>query len=249
MEATRYRYGDHDSQVCDLHRPGPDAARVVVLIHGGFWRQRYGLEIMGALIPSLLAEGWAVWNIEYRRVGGCGGWPFTFDDVAQAMDLLAAVDPPVNLDNVAVVGHSAGGHLALWAASRGRLQSGSPGAAPAVTPTLAVSVAGMGDLRAAVDLGAGAALALMGTDPDADPAAWTAASPAERLPLGVRQVLVHGSADDIVPVDRSRGYAAAAEAAGDDVVLDVIEGDDHFAVLDPTSATWGAVLGHLRGAP
>lgn len=247
MGATRYRYGDHASQICDLHRPGAGAPRVVVLIHGGFWRQRYGLEIMGALIPSLLAEGWAVLNVEYRRVGGCGGWPFTFDDLAQAIDLLASVDPPVSLSGVAVVGHSAGGHLALWAASRGRLRAGSPGAAPVVTPALAVSVAGMGDLRAAVELGAGAALALMGTDPEDDPAAWTAASPVERLPLGVRQVLVHGSADDIVPADHSVRYAAAAGPAGDDVVLDIIEGDDHFAVLDPTSASWQAVLGHLRG--
>lgn len=247
METVRFRYGDHASQVVDLHR-SREAVRspVCVLIHGGFWRQRYGLDLMGAIIPSLVDEGWAVWNIEYRRVGGCGGWPTTFDDVAAAVDLLSSCGESLDLARVAVVGHSAGGHLALWAASRATVSPNLPGADPRVLPSLVISVAGMGDLTAALPLGGEAVLNLMGAGSDEAPIPWAVASPAERLPLGVRQVLIHGSEDFVVPVEQSVRYAARAADAGDDVMVELIEGEDHFAVLDPASQTWAAVLSHLR---
>ena len=99
----------------------------MVLIHGGSWQARQGRIVMRGLAGDLLRRGWATWNIEYRRVGNGGGWPHTFADVAAAIDHLAAIDAPIDLANVSVLGHSAGGHLALWAASRGKLPSGAPG--------------------------------------------------------------------------------------------------------------------------
>jgi acetyl esterase/lipase len=124
-----HSYGGDRSQVADLHLPrGPGPHPVVVLVHGGSWGRRYGRIVMRGLAGDLLRGGWAVWNIEYRRIGNGGGWPETFEDVAAAIDLLAAINAPIDLDRVSLVGHSAGGHLALWAASRPSLPSGAPGA-------------------------------------------------------------------------------------------------------------------------
>ncbi len=124
----RHRYGPHRSQRADLYlprraRPHP----VMVLIHGGSWQVRYGKIVMRGLAGDLMRRGWAVWNIEYRRVGDGGGWPATFEDVAAAIDHLATLDAPVDLERVSILGHSAGGHLALWAAGRAKLPPGSAG--------------------------------------------------------------------------------------------------------------------------
>ncbi|HEX5782130.1 MAG TPA: alpha/beta hydrolase, partial [Solirubrobacteraceae bacterium] len=106
-----FTYGSHPSQVCDLHGA---STSVAVLIHGGFWRQRYGRELEGGIARDLVARGWAVWNIEYRRLGADGGWPATFEDVTAAIRAL-----PLEAERVVAVGHSAGGHLAVWAAAEG----------------------------------------------------------------------------------------------------------------------------------
>jgi dipeptidyl aminopeptidase/acylaminoacyl peptidase len=115
-----HRYGPHRSQRADLHLPlGAGPHPVMVVIHGGSWQRRYGKLVMRGLVGDLLRRGWAAWNIEYRRVGDGGGWPHTFADVAAAIDHLASLDASIDLDSVSVLGHSAGGHLALWAAGRG----------------------------------------------------------------------------------------------------------------------------------
>jgi acetyl esterase/lipase len=258
-----YRYGPHPSQCADLHRPPtPGPHPVIVLVHGGSWQTRYGKVVTRGLAVDLAAGGWAVWNIEYRRVGpgGGGGWPATFEDVAAAIDRLADIDGDKNgldLDRVVAVGHSAGGHLALWAAGRERLPDGAPGAGPRVRPAAAVSLAGVNDLGAAYAAHppVGAAVgALMGGGPDELPEAYALADPIRQVPLAVPVLLVHGTEDATVSVARSRDYAAAAREAGGEVRLVEIPGPAgaHRRVLNPFGTAWGAArewLADWRRAP
>jgi acetyl esterase/lipase len=240
---VEYRYGDAPAHVCELHLPDGDAHAVAVLVHGGFWRARYDRSLMHALAADLVVRGWAVWNIDYRGVGEGvstgGGWPATFTDVAAAVDLLAAV-PGVPLDRVAVVGHSAGGQLALWIAGRHRLPPGAPGAAPRVRPVAAVAQAGVVDLvdAARTGVGNGAVLDLLGATPDDDPQRYAVTSPLALVPLGVPVLLVTGADDDSVPPRLSTSWARAARAAGDDVTLHVEPGEGHMGHVDPASGVW-----------
>lgn len=263
LSATTLRYGEDPAQVADLYRPtdrpdgGPEDADglmpVVVLVHGGFWQAGYDRTLMDPLVVDLTARGWPVLNVEYRRVGQQGGgWPGTLEDLAAAIDLLAT-DPAVaeagvDPTRVVVVGHSAGGHLALWSAARAGLPEGAPGADPAVVPIGVVGQAAVSDLvrGAEQDLGGGACQSLLGGEPSEVPERYEVASPAARLPLGVPTVLVHGTGDDLVPKDQSETYAAEAGAAGDDVQLVILQGD-HFDHLDPTSRSWQAVIDSLAG--
>jgi acetyl esterase/lipase len=179
-----------------------------VLIHGGFWRARHDLRLEDLLVADLAGKGWAVWNLEYRRLGwrSRGGWPATFHDVAAGIDRLGKLDWSLDLARVVAVGHSAGGHLALWAAARRGLPAGAPGAEPSVRLASAVAQAGVLDLREAARLGLsrGAASRPLGRPPGKLPHRYDFASPAERLPLRVPQLLVHGDADDVVPISISR---------------------------------------------
>ncbi|MGD9985711.1 alpha/beta hydrolase family protein [Pseudonocardia sp.] len=240
---TRLDYGTGPAQFVELTLPpgGADIRGTVVVIHGGFWRARYDLALGRPLAATLAAAGFAAWNIEYRRVGAGGGWPATFDDVAAAVDLLAGqewLDP----DRVVAVGHSAGGHLAAWLAARPGLPAGSPGAGPAVRLRGAVSQAGVLDLVDAArnEVGRGAVDDLLGGTPAEHPDRYGLASPAERLPVGVPVICVHGDADVNVPLRQSERYVAAARAAGDPAELVVLPGVDHFAVIDPATEAWRA---------
>lgn len=236
-DPTRIAYGDHPSQFGELTLPAAHPRGVAVVVHGGFWRSRFGLELGRPLAADLAAAGYAAWNIEYRRVGGDGGWPATFDDVAAALDLLAGRDLP--LDRVVAVGHSAGGHLATWLAARPGLPTDAPGAAPAVRLRGVVSQAGVLDLVDAErrGVGNGAASDLLGGGPDDVPERYSLASPVERLPIGVRVVCVHGTADVNVPIRQSERFVAAA---GADAELVTLPGADHFAVIDPETPAWKA---------
>jgi acetyl esterase/lipase len=242
-----HTYGSDPEQHAELWLPDDgDWLPVVVLIHGGFCRARYNLDRMRPLAADLTGRGMAVWNLEYRRVGQSGGgWPGTLNDVATGIQALKNLDAPLDLGRVALVGHSAGGHLALWAAGAG---DGMPGAPRReVAPIAAVSLAGVADLRAGVadNLSNGAVADFLGATPDEAPDRYLAASPIERLPLGIPQLLVHGDADENVPVSQSRGYVAAATAAGDDVELLELPGADHFVVVDPSSGAWEATASWL----
>lgn len=255
MSPRRVAYGDDSSQWGDLYRPsaaadpdGPASKGVVVVVHGGFWKAEYDASLGAPLALSLAENGWTALNLEYRRVGspdgegGGGGYPATFDDLAAGIDLLADVEELTDAERATVVtlGHSAGGHLAVWAAARGRFERWSPVRVPV---TAAVSQAGVLDLTAGLS-DANAApnvLALMGGDAEADPAAYDAADPARHLPLGVPVRCVHGTADTIVPLRQSRDYVAAATGAGDDATLTEVDGD-HFIVIDPATEAWERTL-------
>jgi acetyl esterase/lipase len=257
------RYGEAAEQMGEMWpvrpaRParsptGPDGPHpVAVLVHGGYWRRRYRLDLMHALAADLQRRGVAVWNLEYRRVGSAGGgWPGTFDDVAAGFDALRDLAGRHHLDlrSVAVVGHSAGGHLALWLAGRARLDSG-PGARPRLLPALAVALAGVCDLVEAArrHLSQNAVVDLLGGGPQERPEAYLRGSPAALLPLGVPQLLVHGTADESVPFDISERYAAAARDAGDTCELIALEGVDHFALIDPASSAWQRTAERLSQA-
>lgn len=227
------------------HAPHP----VAVLIHGGFWREAYRRDEMSQLVPDLVARGYAVANLEYRRVGGEGGYPDTLADVAAGVDHLAALDDRrLDLGRVAVVGHSAGGHLASWVAVRDRLPSGAVGADPAVRPCAAVSLAGVNDLTRAAreDLGGGATQDLLGGGPDQVPERYDVADPARSLPPAAPLLAVHGRDDDTVPVDQSERFVADVLAAGGVADLVVLPGD-HFVVVDPTSEHWERTVAWIDG--
>ena len=244
-------YGSHPSQFGELTLPagaGPVRA-VAVVVHGGFWRQAYGLELGRPLAAELVAAGWAVWNLEYRRVGGGGGWTATFDDVAAGLDTLAeagqrAAGGRLPLERVVAVGHSAGGQLAAWLAARPTLPAGAPGADPVVRLHSVVSQAGVLDLVDASThgVGRGAVEDLLGARPELRPERYQLASPVARLPIGVPVVCVHGTADGNVPIRQSERFVAAATAAGDRAELLTLPGVEHFAVIDPSTAAGRACL-------
>ncbi len=241
-------YGDEaDLQRGALSLPeGEGPHPVVVLLHGGFWRAEYDRRLMDPLAEAVVAEGWAAWNVDYRPVGEGGGWPTTFTDVAAAVDHLDALaeEHPLDLDRVAVVGHSAGGTLALWSAARSGLPGDAPGANPIVVPAAVVSQAGVANLAAGSleRLGRGAVDDLMGGSATTVGSRYGLASPIERLPLGVPSLLVHGGDDTIVPPVQSETFRDRAVDAGDDATARILDGVDHFAVIDPAHEAWELVV-------
>lgn len=243
-------YGTDASQVADLYLPaGTGVVPVVVVIHGGYWQKDYGNSLGAPLAEQLATEGVAAWNIEYRRVGNGGGWPTTLEDVAAAIDALAgkgqaAAGGRLDLAHVVTLGHSAGGMLAVWAAARPQLPKGAPGAGPKVLVTGAVAQAGVLDLRtgAADGLGGGAVQSLLGGEPKQFPARYAVADPSLLVPLRVPVTLVHGTSDDVVPMDQSESYVGAARKAGDHPKLIRIDGADHFALINPDKPAGRASL-------
>lgn len=240
-----HAYGPDPAQFGELTTPvGRDRAATVVVLHGGFWRARYDLQLGRPIAADLAHRGYAVWNLEYRRVGAGGGWPATFVDVAAGIDKLADLD--VDLSSVVLLGHSAGGQLAAWAAARTQLPEGAPGAGPSVAMTGVIAQAGVLDLSAgfAAGLGAGAVAELLGGAPADLPGVYAMADPMRQLPLPVPLVCVHARDDDIVPISQSRAYVAAATAAGGQASLIETDGD-HFSVIDVSTLDWTAVVAAL----
>ena len=250
------RYGTGTEHVADVRLPrrpsgaASPPAPLVIFLHGGFWRVTYDRSHTGPMAAALVAAGYALCVPEFRRTGQPGGgWPGTFEDVAAAVDLSpglvkAAAGPGVIADGPALLaGHSAGGHLALWAAGRHVLGPDSAWR-PAQGVRGVVVLAGVSGLADCYDqgLGDGAAAALMGGGPARFPQRYRDADPAVLLPLGCPVRLVHGSLDDVVPVAMSRGYAAISRAAGDDTTVTELPGASHVDLIDPLSPAWPHVV-------
>ena len=239
----RHRFGAHRCQRADLYLPaGRGPHPVAVVLHGGYWRAKYSKRTMKAACADLARRGVAAWNVEYRRIGRGqgGGWPTTLEDVAAGIDHLAEVsDGRLDLDSVSAIGHSAGGQLALWAASR---------ADPRVRIRRVVAQAAVCNLAVAGER----AWAFVGGTPDEVPDRYATADPMRLVPLGVPTLLVHGAEDMTVPVQRSREYAEAARAAGDDVELVEPVPGGHRIHPDPRSDAWRTaaewVAGPVRSA-
>lgn len=235
------RYGPHAAQFGELYRPARSPRPgVVVVLHGGFWRARYGLELGRPLAADLAAAGYTCWNVEYRRVGAGGGWPATLEDVAAAVDALQ--DLPVERSAVVAIGHSAGGHLAAWLAGRASLPPSSPGGAPAVRLAGVVAQAGVLDLATAARTGVGATAVvdLLGGGPADVPERYAVADPIVHAPLRVPVLCVHARADVEVPFAQSTAYVSAATAAGAAARLHEVPGD-HYTLIDPTDEGWTVV--------
>jgi acetyl esterase/lipase len=234
-------------------RPYP----VVIGIHGGYYRARYGLDYFGHVCAALTAAGFATWNVEYRRLGNRGGgWPGTFLDVAAATDYLRTLSAsgyPVDLGRVIALGHSAGGHLAAWVAGRRRIPEGGPLYSNDPLPiTALISLAGVLDLRRAWELGLsrGVVGRLLGGSPEQVPLRYDSTSPVALLPLGLPETttLIHGTGDTSVPYEMSQRYAEAALASGDTPRLVTLEGAGHFEIVDPRTQEWQPVLRSVQKA-
>jgi acetyl esterase/lipase len=249
---VRIRYGDDDHHFGDLRLPnGHGTHPVVIGIHGGFWRALYGLDYYGHLCESLRQAGIATWNIEYRRIGNGGGYPTTFLDVANAADHLRVIAPQYNLDlsRVVPLGHSAGGHLALWLASRQRIPPDDPLRTANPLPLkAAIALAGVVDLRRSYELRLGNNVTeeFMGGTPVAVSSRYATASPIELLPMGIPCVLIHGTDDVNVPHELSQRYYDAAKAQGAPVTLITQHGAEHFACVDPRTKEWQEILEMLQ---
>ena len=229
---ARHAYGPHPSQFVDFRR-SPESGKLplAIMIHGGFWRQRVDLTYAGHTCIALGLAGYASANVEYRRVGEeGGGWPGTFDDVRQAIHFARQHAPEFGGDpaRTIVLGHSAGGHLALWLCAE-------------IADLLAViSLAGVASLRHAweLHLSNDAVVELMGGPPAQFPECYAQADPEQR-PASVPRILIHGAKDDIVPVQIAREFAGYTR------LVEIPEGD-HYGLIDPSSADWPIVLREVK---
>jgi acetyl esterase/lipase len=250
--ARRVRYGADPSQHADLRRPARgvrDRGLTVALLHGGYWLSAYGADLMEPLARRLAGLGVTTWNLEYRRVGSGGGWPATFEDVAAGLDALADQDVP---RTTVLLGHSAGGHLAGWAASR---TAQTPGGAARVPLVRVLSLAGVLDLTAAAaqSPSAGPVAALMGGTPDQQPERYRQGDPTLLVPASCPVIAVRATDDRVVDPAQSPAYVAAAREAGGEATLVEVPGD-HFAMIDPGSTAGRQVVrlaldGDTRSVP
>ena len=239
------RYGLERDQVAELRVPdGAGPHPVVVLIHGGAWKAIWRKDLMAEMAVDLARRGLASWNIEFRRLGAGGGWPTTFEDVSNAIGALQGLTEQLPLDSsrVVFVGHSSGGHLALWAAAKEQ--------APR-RPIGVVSLAGISDLvegaRRRMFGGDNTVAELLGGGPDEVPERYATVSPRALLPLGVPQTLVQGLDDHLIDlVDQNRTHARDGAAAGDSVRLVEIEGATHMDLIEPSSAAWATVVREIE---
>jgi hypothetical protein len=253
VKRHRYYYGDDASQWGELFLPElPDGGThggVVVVIHGGYWRSQYGAELGEPLAADLAGHKMAAWNLEYRRAGNGGGWPHTFQDVLAGIDKLLELAAPHALDlaKVVALGHSAGGHLAVWAAGRDRL--GALGleaerrevgtTADGVRLTGVVSQSGVLNLAEAerLNLSNGAVANLLGGPSSEFPGRHRYADPMAALPLDVPVYAVHTTEDEDVPLAMSAIYVKASLAGPVPAELAMVHGD-HFALINPEAPAY-----------
>jgi acetyl esterase/lipase len=253
----RIAYGSDPLQFGELRVPqGKGPFPIAVVIHGGCWVSEFAtLQNTAAVSDALRDAGVATWNVEYRRLDNPGGgWPGTFADIAAGVDKVRDIAETrlIDLTRVIAIGHSAGGHLALWAAARHKLPKGGPLYRANPLPLrAAVALGGPGDLKgfyeyAANICGSNVIDSLMGGAPAAVADRYAQGSPMELLPLSVRQLLIVGVDDPVMPAAARKAYAAAGKKAGDRVDVVEVQGS-HFEVIAPTSAAWPTVRDKIVG--
>jgi acetyl esterase/lipase len=248
---ARIAYGPDSMHFGDLRLPeGPGPFPVAIVIHGGCWVERYASVVNSTPIADALRDaGVATWNIEYRRADSRGGgWPNTFIDVAMGAEHLRelAKTYPLDLSRVVTVGHSAGGHLALWLAALPRVPAASPIARPNPLPIKGVvGLASIADLRGyrtiERDMCGTVVDALMGGSPDSVPERFAAGSPAELLPTGVPQVQVVGALDRVMPPTMRDAWEKAVRASGDSIAVVALDGLAHHEVMSPRTAAFAPI--------
>lgn len=250
----RIAYGTDTFQFGEIRLPiGTGPFPVVMNIHGGFWRSQYSLDHAGHLCAALAEAGIATWNIEYRRLGNPGGgWMGTFEDVGRAADYLPTLADsyPLDLTRVVVMGHSAGGHLALWSAARPRFEVSHPLHSLNAFPFKGVvALAPVADLAMAwqLRLSNNVVEQLLAGSPMSHSARYALANPIQRLPLGIPQIIVHGARDEIVPIAIADHYVEVARSHGDDCRLERLPTAGHFEVIDPFAPEWEVVLKAVQG--
>jgi acetyl esterase/lipase len=238
----RRHYGRDPQQFADLRLPGRPPLATIVLIHGGYWQAGYGAELMTPLARKFQDLGYATWNIEYRRVGTGGGYPHTFEDVARAVDAL----PDQHAGEVVVVGHSAGGHLAAWAAER---TARTPGGKARVPLTGVISLSGLLDLTAAASApeSGSPVQQLMGGPPDQQRDRYALGDPALLVPSSCRVIACQAEDEQVIPVDQASRYLAAARSAGGEASYVALPGN-HFDLIDPTSSAFPILRRLVAGA-
>ena len=245
------RYGPAALQVADVWAPdGPGPHPTVLMVHGGCWQTEIAdRRIMNWIADDLRRRGIAVWNIDYRGVDRPGGgYPGTFEDAAAAADALRehAAQYRLDLSRLVAVGHSAGGHLALWLAGRPRLPRESPLRGPDPIPISAVvSLGGLPDLEEAARSPNGCGNGVVGQLTSGH---FADTSVPRLAPLGVRQVLINGLQDRIIPTAYAEGYAAQMRAAGDEVRVRMIDRTGHVELIAPETAAWAAAVEEIERA-
>jgi acetyl esterase/lipase len=233
---VRLNYGNNEFQFGELYAPeGTHPHPMAIVVHGGYWRAQYDLRHIGHFCVALAKSGIAAWSLEYRRLGNAGGgFPGTLDDVRAGANYLAKIAKERSLDmnRVIATGHSAGGQLVLWLAKQRVVELRG-----------VVPLAPVADLRRAweLKLSSNVVADFLGGSPAQVPDRYRVASPIEMVPLGVRQRVIHGDRDDVVPLSISRDYVAAARKSGDDATLTEVEGAGHFELIDPRTRAWGRV--------
>ena len=253
----RLTYGEDPAQYGELRVPSQGGPHpVVVLIHGGCWKEPYAtLRDLAPMGDALKDEGVATWNIEYRRLYQPGsGWPGTYQDVGRAVDHLRSIAAEYNLDlnRVVFVGHSAGGHLAMWAGARARLDKASPLFAADPLPVRGVvNLAGTIDMadnipRMEKECRDTVVTGMLGGTPEVVPERYAQASAITLVPLGIPQALVWGEHEEFVPLPLAEKYARAAMQAGDSVRVVVVPGAGHFELASPYSSAWPEVRSVIR---